>query len=614
MYDRDNLIAWCIVPFDARRRRPEERAQMLRALGFKKFAYDWRSEHLPSFDQELASLKKQSIELVGVWFPAGLNDDAKTILDALKRHEVQAQLWVMMGDPPAEAASDSERAQWAARQLRPVVEAAAAQRCSVGLYNHGGWCGEPENQLAILEALNEPNVGIVYNLHHGHDHVQRLGDVLARLKDHLYAVNLNGMDRDGERRGRKILPLGQGELDLQVIKTIAGSGYDGPIGVLGHTNDDAEHTLRTNLAGLDSLVAKLGDSDPAATPFEIQVLDKQNGWPVPLIELRTTHGVRWVTDNAGRVAVDAPELMGRQSWFHVEGHGYEFPADGFGQRGVRLTPQPGDATRIEVSRTNIAKRLGRLTGAGLFAESQKLGLERDVRESGVFGCDSVQTAVYRGRLFWAWGDTSVPHYPLGLFHMTSATTPCEPLKSLEPPLRLQYEYFADDEGRPRSVAEMPGEGPTWLTGYIALPDESGGERLVATYHKIRPPLEPYELGLCAWNDEAAKFDHVATLWRKSDAAPTPPPAPQGHPVIYQDDSGEKWALFGNPLPTLRCRATSESWRNPAAWEQLSPPEHLVAAADGGRVTPHSGSIAWNGYRQRWVAVFMEAWGKPSAFG
>ena len=32
------------------------------------------------------------------------------------------------------------------------------------------------------------------------------------------------------------------------------------------------------------------------------------------------------------------------------------------------------------------------------------------------------------------------------------------------------------------------------------------------------------------------------------------------------------------------------------------------------VKPHSGSIAWNAFRKRWVTVFMQALGKPSAFG
>ena len=35
LFERDNLAAWCIVPFDAKKRGPEERAAMLERLGFK---------------------------------------------------------------------------------------------------------------------------------------------------------------------------------------------------------------------------------------------------------------------------------------------------------------------------------------------------------------------------------------------------------------------------------------------------------------------------------------------------------------------------------------------------------------------------------------------------
>jgi hypothetical protein len=73
-------------------------------------------------------------------------------------------------------------------------------------------------------------------------------------------------------------------------------------------------------------------------------------------------------------------------------------------------------------------------------------------------------------------------------------------------------------------------------------------------------------------------------------------------------------LFGNPFPTLRCPATFEAWRDASTWEPLKPQETL-SAADGGRaVKPHTGSIAWNPWRKRWVTAFMEWFGKPSAFG
>ena len=52
IYAQENLVAWCIVPFDAKKRTPAERVAMLQKLGFKRYAYDWRAEHLPSFDEE----------------------------------------------------------------------------------------------------------------------------------------------------------------------------------------------------------------------------------------------------------------------------------------------------------------------------------------------------------------------------------------------------------------------------------------------------------------------------------------------------------------------------------------------------------------------------------
>jgi hypothetical protein len=352
----------------------------------------------------------------------------------------------------------------------------------------------------------------------------------------------------------------------------------------------------------------------AVEPCRIEIVDKQNGWPVPLVELRTTHALRLVSDNNGVIACDIPELLDREVWFEVHGHGYEAPKDGFGFRGVRLRPKSGQTLKVEVERKNVAKRLGRITGAGIFGESQKLGRELDWKESGVFGCDSVQNAVYRGKMFWAWGDTTLPHYPLGVFDASSATTPIRPLQTFEPPVRLAFDYFRADNGRVRGVAPMPGSGPTWLSAYVTLRDKAGRERLVSTYTKINPPLDAYEVGLCVWNDELEKFDRLRVLWTKTDEAPKAPPVPDGHPSFWRDEQGTNWLLFGNPLPALRCPATFEAWQDSNTWERLQPQTHLLSATDGKNVKPHTGHIMWSEFRQRWVTVFMEHFGKPSTFG
>ena len=161
-----------------------------------------------------------------------------------------------------------EQIEKSAAQLLPQVERAKKLGCSIGLYNHGGWGGEPENLVAVCEHLrtkhSADNVGIVYNFHHGHGHIDRFSEAIAAMRPYLLCLNLNGMVRDGDKRDRKIQPLGQGEFDLTLLKQVVDSGYKGPIGIIGHTNDDVELRLRDNLEGLAWLASQL-EGKPAAT-------------------------------------------------------------------------------------------------------------------------------------------------------------------------------------------------------------------------------------------------------------------------------------------------------------------------------------------------------------
>lgn len=259
LYARTNLMAWCIVPFDAKHRNPEERAEMLDHLGIRHFAYDWRAENISEFEQEIDVCRRKGIAIDAFWFPTTLDKDAQHILEVLKRKDLKPQLWVMGGGEPTKSPEEQkQRIQSEVARLRPIAEAAAAIGCKVGLYNHGGWFGEPENQLAILQELKASNVGIVYNFHHGHDHIDRFPEILTRIKPHLYCININGMIKDGDRAGKKILTVGQGDRELPMLKIIQKSGWQGPIGILNHRPEmDAEVALRGNLEGLDQLKEKV---------------------------------------------------------------------------------------------------------------------------------------------------------------------------------------------------------------------------------------------------------------------------------------------------------------------------------------------------------------------
>ncbi|MCA9215807.1 MAG: ThuA domain-containing protein, partial [Planctomycetales bacterium] len=258
----DNLVAWCIVPFDGKKRGPAERAAMIKRLGLRRVAYDWRDEHVPTFEEEILQYKKHGIEYFAFW---DVHEDAFKLFE---KHKLRPQIWKMLGDPPG--AAQEERVKAAAESLLPLVERTRRLGSKLGIYNHGGWSGEPENMISVCKYLREQHdakhVGIVYNQHHGHQHVDGFANTLEKMGAYLFCLNLNGMTRGGEQNGQKILPIGSGELDVQLLKTIRDSKYDGPIGIIGHTQDDVEQRLQDNLDGLHWILPQLQGETPGAKP------------------------------------------------------------------------------------------------------------------------------------------------------------------------------------------------------------------------------------------------------------------------------------------------------------------------------------------------------------
>jgi hypothetical protein len=262
LWSRENIVAWCIVPFDANPRGPVERAQMLRGLGLRKLAYDYRDEHVPTFDAEVVAMRDHQIDMVAWWFPTTLDPTARTILATIERHGIRPQLWVSGWETAATAAmSADQRLAHETERIRVIAAEAKRLGCTVGLYNHGGWFGEPDHQVAIIERLRRDgitNVGIVYNFHHGHGHIATFAELWTRMQPHVLAVNLNGMIPDGDQHGQKIVYLSEGTEELAMMRVIDRSGWRGLVGVLNHRTDvDAEVGLRKNLAGLEKLAAML---------------------------------------------------------------------------------------------------------------------------------------------------------------------------------------------------------------------------------------------------------------------------------------------------------------------------------------------------------------------
>ncbi len=251
----EDLVAWCIVPFDRRKRTPEERIGMLEHLGFTRYAYDWRTEHLADAARERRLAEDRGIDVTAVWLwidgegdrPGQLREDNERVLGAVAQAGISTQLWLGFNANFFQGLDDEEKVARGAEMVAYLSERAAETGSRVALYNHGDWFGEPENQVRIIEALPDHDVGIVYNFHHGHEQIDRFDALVDLMVPHLWVVNLNGMRPEGP----KILPFGTGTHEMEMLRRVRDAGFTGPFGVLGHVDDaDVRVVLEGNLQGL----------------------------------------------------------------------------------------------------------------------------------------------------------------------------------------------------------------------------------------------------------------------------------------------------------------------------------------------------------------------------
>jgi hypothetical protein len=257
LFESNNLVAWCIVPYDACNRNAKQRAAMLNRLGITKIAWDWRKEHLSSASHEFEEMVKEGIDIVGVWMWIDvdslphLSAEIEQLVQDVIHSTVPSRLWIGFAADIYEGfTQESDRLTIVCEILKSIDKRIQGSMVSMALYNHGGWLGLPDTMLSIIELSGLQNLGIVYNLHHAHNQIQDLEQNLKRMMPFLVSITMNGMDLEGPQ----IMDIGSGSLDSWILKTIMTSGYKGFIGLLGHTEDeDVEKVLKRNLKGLNRL-------------------------------------------------------------------------------------------------------------------------------------------------------------------------------------------------------------------------------------------------------------------------------------------------------------------------------------------------------------------------
>ncbi len=402
--------------------------------------------------------------------------------------------------------------------------------------------------------------------------------------------------------------------------------------------------------------------------FVITVTDADTGRGVPLVELKTTNEQKFYTDSNGVVAINEPDLMGQNVYFLVKSHGYDFPADGFGNRGVAFQVTPGGKAQVKITRVNIAERLYRLTGAGIYRDSVLAGLPVPIKQpllnGQVMGQDTVEVTPYRGKLYWFFGDTNKPSYPLGQFATSGATSLLPGQGGLDPGKGVDLTYWVDESGFSKKMIPLPGfGGPVWVGGLFTLPDAQGRERLLTRYAHLDGSGKTADEGLAIFNDDKALFEKVQTYDLKQ------PLKPEGHP-FRATVKGQTYLYFepttGGALPLVRVPADMTHVLDQRAYEGftcLAPGSrfdganteldrdaqgHLIYAwksdtpplsydqqhelIQHGKMAPQeapfilrdietddpiqsaNGSTFWNPYRHRWVMITAQSFGGPSFLG
>jgi hypothetical protein len=378
----------------------------------------------------------------------------------------------------------------------------------------------------------------------------------------------------------------------------------------------SSYPLRQKLAFCLLFLLLPHDAAPAPVPsttgyFKIIVVDEETGRGVPLVKLTTTNHITCFTDSNGVVAWNEPGLMNRDVYFRIESPGYIFPGDG-----RRLHVTRGGQVKLSIRRLNVAERLYRVTGQGIYRDSVLTGtpvpIRNPVLNAEVMGQDTVRVIPYRGKLFWLWGDTDRSDGPFGNFETTAASSELPSLGGLDPSVGVNLTYFTVPDGfvKPMFTAA---KGMVWMHALMVVPDPTGRVRLVARYDVIGQEQKSTESGLAVFNDERQEFEKLMEF-------PKPDPAvgPEGIPPLRVLSGGQEYFYFCSPgpVPVVRVRADWTSiqdlkayevfdgaaWkqnvflqRSKQAWRDMETGEPLVAYA----------GVHWSEYRKRWIAILQK---------
>lgn len=299
----------------------------------------------------------------------------------------------------------------------------------------------------------------------------------------------------------------------------------------------------------------------ASDYFAIRAVDAATGRGVPLVELTViSTGQKFYTDSNGYLAFNA--IPNANVSFRVFSYGYQRS----GGDTVSYSTQLGGAVTLPLVRNNVAERLYRVTGQNLYRDSWLLGKSTPVdplnNPANVDGQDSVQTVVFKNKLYWFWGDTIIDTGNDGADawgfngRVTGATSALLPSTTFDPMKGVNLSYFTSG-GLPKQLfpaSTFLDHALYWVFAPMVVRDAANNEHLVAYYEQVstEAPNPVMARGFVEWDDVTQQFNKLGNFPISSPIYPYN----RAFPVTV---GNEPYFYFAEELPNVRVRAGYDSF-------------------------------------------------------
>jgi sugar phosphate isomerase/epimerase len=211
---------------------PAQQARFARDYGFEGTVFD----HARQIPERLEAVDEAHLQLFFLWMTVDLSHGSivyepqmESAIEALQGRATV--IWIALQG--ADGGSDIEDR--AIKAVNRISDLAAQANLRVALYPHYGfYLARFRDVVRLAGRVDRSNVGVTFNLCHelrsGFD--PEFPQLLKQAIPRLYAVTINGANRNGQDWDTLIQPLGRGDYDVpRLVHTIVEAGYRGPFGI-----------------------------------------------------------------------------------------------------------------------------------------------------------------------------------------------------------------------------------------------------------------------------------------------------------------------------------------------------------------------------------------------